>query len=435
MRRGALRWNNMTAIEIRPIVRPIDATVTVPGSKSDTNRAMIAAALADGASVLRGALFSDDTRYMARALRTLGFDIEPDETAPAIRIVGQAGRIPASSAELFLGNSGTSIRFLTAFTALGRGRYVLDGVARMRQRPIQPLLDGLTQLGVNAAAEHRDGCPPVVIETAGLRGGRVRMAGAQSSQYFTALLLVGPYTREGIEIEVEGDLVHKPFIDLTAAVMRRFGVDMRHEQYRRLFVAGGQRYRAMTYDVEPDASAASYFFAAAALTGGRVRADGLGLGCAQGDLGFVRVLERMGCTVRQDERSTEVIGPARLRGVDVDMNGISDTALTLAAIAPFAEGPVTIRGLAHTRRQETDRIAAPVTELRRLGVRVDEHADGMTVYPSTPTAGDVETYDDHRMAMSFALIGLKTPGIRILNPACTSKTFPDYFERLKRLAA
>ncbi|MBI4552303.1 MAG: 3-phosphoshikimate 1-carboxyvinyltransferase [Candidatus Latescibacteria bacterium] len=425
----------MSTIEIHPLSSPLDAVVTVPGSKSDTNRALIVAALADGSSQLRGALFSDDTQYMAGALRALGLTVLTDETAGTIRVDGQNGGVPVSSADLFVGNAGTAMRFLTALVALGHGRYVLDGTERMRERPIQPLLDGLNQLGVRATAQHGNGCPPVIVETDGLHGGRVRMAGHQSSQYFSALLLIGPCTRDGLEIDVDGDLVSRPFIDLTASVMRRFGAEMRHEAYTRLIVPGGQGYRARKYNVEPDATNASYFFAAAAVTGGRVRVEGLGRDSAQGDLRFVDVLERMGCRIIWDDRSIEVIGRSRLHGIDIDMSGISDTALTLAAIAPFADGPVTIRGIAHTRLQETDRIAAAVTELRRLGGGVDEFPDRMIIYPALPHAGDVETYDDHRMAMSFALIGLRVPGIRILNPACVRKTFPDYFERLARLTA
>lgn len=417
--------------DIHPVSGPINADVTVPGSKSDTNRALIIAALADGCSTLTGALFSDDTRYLMAALKELGFAVDGDEAANTITVTGLGGRIPASSADLYVGLAGTAMRFLTAFVALGQGRYRIDGTERMRQRPIQPLLDSLNQLGVKAFSELGTGCPPVLIESDGLTGGRARMAGSQSSQYFTALLLVGPLTREGIEIEVEGELVHTPYIDLTASVMARFGATMNHTDYRVLRVPGGQSYRAMGYPVEPDASAASYFFAAAAVTGGRVTVRGLGRDCKQGDIRFVDVLEKMGCAVNWECDSVEVIGPAQLNGVDVDMGPISDTALTLAAIAPFADSPVTIRGLSHTRLQETDRVAAPVAELRRLGVTVEEHPDAMVIHPSMPHGGRVETYDDHRMAMSFALIGLRVPGITILNPICVAKTFPDYFERLE----
>jgi len=420
------------SIHIQPVSEPIQAEVTVPGSKSDTNRALIAAALADGQSVLRGALFSDDTRYMMDALRTLGFSVASNEPLNTISIQGLNGHIPVSDADLFLGNSGTSIRFLAAFVALGRGRYRLDGIERMRQRPIQPLLDGLTQLGVKARSEQNTGCPPVVIETTGIEGGNVRMDGDQSSQFFSALLLAGASTAQGIHIEVEGHLVSTPYIDLTASVLHRFGVSMTHdEKYQRLHVAGGQTYQAKTYDVEPDASTASYFFAAAAITEGRVRMNGLGRQSVQGDIHFLDVLEKMGCTVFWGDDAVEVLGPKRLQGIDVDMESISDTALTLAAIAPFADSPVTIRGIGHVRRKETDRIAAPVTELRGLGIQVEEYPDHMVIHPGTPKGGKVETYDDHRMAMSFALIGLRVAGITILDPGCTAKTFPDFFDRLQ----
>jgi 3-phosphoshikimate 1-carboxyvinyltransferase len=258
------------------------------------------------------------------------------------------------------------------------------------------------------------------------------MDGDQSSQFFSALLLAGACTAQGIHIEVEGHLVSTPYIDLTASVLHRFGVSMTHdEKYQRLHVAGGQTYQAKTYDVEPDASTASYFFAAAAITEGRVRMNGLGRQSVQGDIHFLDVLEKMGCTVFWGDDAVEVLGPKRLQGIDVDMESISDTALTLAAIAPFADSPVTIRGIGHVRRKETDRIAAPVTELRGLGIQVEEYPDHMVIHPGTPQGGKVETYDDHRIAMSFALIGLRVAGITILDPGCTAKTFPDFFDRLQ----
>ncbi|MBT5872363.1 MAG: 3-phosphoshikimate 1-carboxyvinyltransferase [Candidatus Latescibacteria bacterium] len=425
--------SDIKTVEIRPLSEPPDAVVSVPGSKSDTNRAMLIAALADGPTQLTGALFSDDTRYMSAALQSLGFDVDARSDAGTIGVNGLNGRIPAGSADLFVGNAGTAMRFLTALTALGSGTYRIDGVERMRERPIQPLLDGLSQLGVKAASERNNGCPPVQISSGGVPGGSVKMAGDQSSQYFSALMLIAPCTSSGITIDVEGELVSRLFIDMTAAVMHRFGAEVSHESYRRIHVPGGQIYKPMEYAVEPDASAASYFFAAAAVTGGRVRVEGLGTNSAQGDLKFVDVLETMGCKVVREAWATEVTGPEQLTGIDVDMSPISDTALTLAAIAPFADSPVTMRGLAHTRAQETDRISAPSSELRRLGICVDEFLDRMTIYPGTPIEGVVETYDDHRMAMGFALIGLRVPGIFIANPDCTAKTFPDYFARLSHL--
>ncbi len=418
------------AIEIRPVNAPVDAEVTLPGSKSYTNRALLLAAIADGTSTIREALFSDDTHYMAASLRDLGIAIQADEATRSFTVEGTGGKIPSSNAELFTGNSGTTARFLTAFLALGHGEFIVDGNERMRERPINPLIDALRQLGVDAESIRGTGCPPVRVRANGLPGGRVRLPGDRSSQYFSALLMIGPVSEQGIVIDVEGDLVSKPYIDLTADSMRAFGATMTNDSYRRFIVPGGQRYHALDYQVEPDASAASYFFALAAVTGGRVRVRNLGANSAQGDARFVDVLEQMGCAVTRGETFIEVHGPASLRGIDVDMNGISDTVQTLAAIAPLATGPVVIRNVGHIRHKETDRIAALVTELRRLGVDVYECPDGLVVRPSKVQPGHVQTYDDHRMAMSFAILGCVVPGIVIENPACVAKTFPDFFDRL-----
>jgi 3-phosphoshikimate 1-carboxyvinyltransferase len=292
----------------------------------------------------------------------------------------------------------------------------------------------LNDLGGNVVSEAGTGCPPVIVEAHGLRGGRVAVAGDTSSQYFTALQIAGPYAEQGVEIEAIGDLVSKPYMLITASVMASFGVEVEvdQEHWRSFRIAPGQRYQARRYQIEPDASNASYFFAAAAITGGRVRVDGLGSGSAQGDLHFVDVLTQMGARVAIADDHVEVIGPpvGELRGVDVDMNAISDTAQTLAAIAPFATGPTTIRGVEHMRHKETDRVIALATELRRLGQEVDERPDGLTIRPAPIHPAAIETYDDHRMAMSFAIAALRAPGIRILDPACVAKTFPTFFERL-----
>lgn len=418
------------AIAIHPVTAPVDVDVTLPGSKSYTNRALLLAAMADGTSTIREALFSDDTHHMAASLRELGFAIQADEADRSFTVEGHGGKIPATRAELFTGNSGTTARFLTAFLSLSHGEFIVDGNERMRERPIDPLIDALRQLGVDAESIRGTGCPPVRIRANGLQGGRVRLPGDRSSQYFSALLMIGPISEQGIVIEVEGDLVSKPYIDLTADSMRAFGAIMTNESYRRFIVPGGQRYHTREYHVEPDASAASYFFALAAVTGGRLRVRNLGANSAQGDARFVDVLEQMGCDVTRGEAFIEVRGPASLRGVDVDMNGISDTVQTLAAIAPLATGPVVIRNVGHIRHKETDRIAALVTELRRLGVEVDEHQDGLVVRPSAVQPARVQTYDDHRMAMSFAILGCAVPGIVIEDPACVAKTFPDFFDRL-----
>ena len=422
-------------IEIQPIRKPLNATITVPGSKSYTNRALLVAAMARGVSTLTGALFSDDTRYMSAALRKLGVTIDADEKRATFDVHGNAGEIPVASAELYIGNSGTTSRSLTAYVSLGHGKFVIDGDPPMRHgRPIADLLDALRQIGVSARTQFENGHLPVIIEADGLAGGKTRLDVTKSSQFLTALLLISPYAKNGMEIEVVG---HRdmPYIDITLAVMKAFGVNVTSEDYTYFQIQGGQQYQPRTYNIEPDASNASYFFAAAALTGGRVTVPHLNLDSAQGDVQFVHVLEQMGCQVAISDIGTTVIGPHRLKGIDVDMRTISDTALTLAVLAPFADSPVTIRNIEHTRWQETDRIHAMVTELRKLGVPVVEHRDGLEISPASITPAAIDTYEDHRVAMAFSLVGLKAPGIRINNPECVSKTFPDYFEVWEQLYA
>ena len=392
------------------------------------------AALASGRSSIDGALFSDDTLHMATSLSALGIAIDSDETKERFEVVGCGGKLGVSRASVFVGNSGTTARFLTPVMALGTGVYELEGDEAMSKRPIQPLLDALVGLGVKATSVRGNGCPPVRVESAGLDGGAVRMPGGISSQYFSALLMVAPCTRRGLVLEVEGDLVSKPYIEVTAQAMEAFGVTFRNDAFAK-FTVLPSAYRATTYVVEPDASAASYFFAAAAVTRGRVIVPGLGARSLQGDLGFVRLLERMGCQVRQTDTQTEVIGPEKLVGIEADMSNLSDTAQTLAAIAPFADSPTRVTGIGFIRRKETNRVAAVVTELRRLGIRADEEDDGFVVYPGTPRPADIETYEDHRMAMSFSIAGLVAPGIRIRNPSCVSKTFPRFFEVLAGIQA
>jgi 3-phosphoshikimate 1-carboxyvinyltransferase len=412
----------------------VDAVVAIPGSKSITNRALLLAALADGPSTLTGALFSEDTDYMAGALNALGIPVRADASAETFHVEGAGGRLPAAEADLFIGNSGTSARFLTAALALGQGTYRLDGVPRMRERPIEDLLDALRQLGADARSENGTGCPPVVVRAAGLPGGTARMRADVSSQFLSGLLMAAPGSRDGVTIGIEGDLASKPYVDITLRMMRAWGVEASNEAYRRFHVPGGQTYTARDYAVEPDASGASYFFAAAAVTGGRVRVPGLSADSLQGDAAFVDVLEGMGCAVERGTDYLEVCGPTRLCAVDVDMNAISDTVMTLAAIAPLAGGPTTIRNVRNIRFKETDRLAAVATELRRLGVEVEEREDGLTIQPAASlTPAEIETYDDHRMAMSFAITGLRAPGISIQDPGCVAKTFPDFFRRLNAL--
>jgi 3-phosphoshikimate 1-carboxyvinyltransferase len=426
-------------LAIEPLTGPVDATVRVPGSKSITNRALVLAALADGPMPcsLTGCLRSEDTEIMVAALQALRFTVRPewDAQTPTIHIGGTElnGRILAKTADIFVGNSGTSIRFLTAILGLGHGRYRLDGVPRMRQRPIGDLLGALEQLGVHAYAEYGNGCPPVIVEATGLRGGNVRVRGDVSSQFLSGLLMAAPFAYEGMTISIEGNLVSEPYVDMTVEMLRQWHCPVE--------VLPGPTYRVSygfsppdIYPIEPDASAASYFWAAAAIAGGRVTVPGLTAHSIQGDVAFVNVLDDMGCTVvRSSEGITAHGGP--LRGIDVDMNAISDTVMTLAAVACFAEGPTTIRNVAHIRHKETDRIAAVATELRRLGADVDERPDGLTITPRPLRGTAVETYNDHRMAMSLALIGLRVPGVVIRNPACVAKTYPRFFDDLLTLRA
>jgi 3-phosphoshikimate 1-carboxyvinyltransferase len=421
-------------LPIEPVTRPFDAVVELPGSKSYSNRALLVAALAAGRSEITAALFSDDTRYMQGALEALGVRVQADAAARSFVVDGVDGRFPATAATLQVGNAGTAARFLTAAVALAHGTFVVDGSPAMRKRPIQPLLDGLRALGVDAESQEGTGCPPVVVRASGLPGGRARMRGDISSQYFSALLLAAPYAAGDVEIEVEGELVSAPYIAMTLSTMADFGVRAERDGDRAFRVPAGQRYQARRYAVEPDASGASYFFAAAAVTGSRVVVPRLGAGSAQGDLGLLDVLRRMGCDVTVGADTISVRGPARLRAVDADFTRMGDVATTLMAIAPFADGPVTVRGVAQTHYEESDRPVAAATELSRMGLRVESTWDSVTVHPGTPRPTDVHTYDDHRIAMSFAVTGLRAPGIRIVDPGCVSKTFPEFFEVLGRMA-
>ena len=422
-------------LEILPARRPIRGIVHVPGSKSITNRALILAALAEGPASIKNALFSDDTRYMSEALNALGIPVTSHEENTRFKVEGRGGRIAAEEADLFIGNAGTAARFLTAVCALGNGVYRLDGVERMRQRPIEDLLDALRQLGVDARSDRDNGCPPLTIRAAGIPGGTARLRASVSSQYASALLMVAPLANDDITINLSEDVASRPYIEMTVRMIEEWGGRVECEgDFTRFRIAGGQRFAARDYEVEPDASSASYFFAAAAVTGGKVRIPGLGGRSLQGDTRFVDILRQMGCRVDQAQDAIEVEGARPLRGVDVDMNEISDTVMTLAAIAPFAETPTTIRNVAHIRFKETDRIRALAAELARLGVPVEEQPDGLTIYPAASLkAAEIETYDDHRMAMAFAITGLRAEGVRITDPGCVSKTFPDFFTRLERL--
>jgi 3-phosphoshikimate 1-carboxyvinyltransferase len=423
---------------------PIEAAIRPPGSKSITNRALVCAALARGESLLTGVLDSQDTRVMAAGLAALGIGVTADWRRGEIRVAGGGGRVPANEAVIDCAASGTTIRFLSAVCAIGHGTYRLDGTPRMRKRPIGDLLEALQSLGVDAVAESPGGCPPVVIRSRGMQGGAASVRGNTSSQFASGLAMVAPCTTRGMQIQFAGRLVSLPYLEMTRRVMEAFGgVCTADGDHGWSIVPSG--YQALAYAIEPDASAASYFLAAAAITGGSVRVDGLSRRSMQGDVDFADALGRMGCTVSWNngpEESITVTGRA-IHGIDIDMNAISDTVPTLAVVAAFAEGPTTIRNVAHIRDKETDRIGDLACELRRLGCTVVERADGLTIVPAggigSQAAGavpaglhgaTVKTYDDHRMAMSLALIGLRVPGVLVSDPACVGKTFPDYWDRL-----
>lgn len=431
-------------MQINTISHPLNATVRVPGSKSLTNRALLIASLANGTTRLTNALFSDDSMYFAKALQTLGFDIQLDESNHEMTVTGLGGKIPATRAELFIGNAGTAARFLTAFLKLGYGEYIIDGDSRMRERPIGDLLQALNKLvdtnqpvitdPWTLVPDYSYICLPLMITAYGLYGGKTRVAGSISSQFLSALLMVAPYAQAPVEIELITELNSKPYVDMTIAIMRDFGVEIERHDYSKFIIHPSTYVPITNYQIESDASAASYFFAAPAICGGTVSVENISRKSKQGDIAFLDILKQMGCEVKEGENFIEVTGTKSLTGVDVDMRDIPDTAQTLAAIAPFASTPTRIRGIASARVKETDRVSATCTELQRLGVQVEEHEDGMTIYPChTFKPARIQTYNDHRMAMAFSLMGLRFDGVTIENPACVSKTFPNFFDVLETL--
>jgi 3-phosphoshikimate 1-carboxyvinyltransferase len=425
----------MTAeeLEIAPARGPLHADIALPGSKSITNRALLLAAMASGRSTIEAALLSDDTSVMTAALRALGFRIEVDEAAHRISVDGLGGAIPASSADLFVGGAGTAMRFIVGFLTLGRGRYRLDGNQRMRQRPMGPLLDAMQQLGASVYAERDNRCPPVVVEShrSAFGGGETTIDARESSQFVSAVLMPAPLWPRGLKLRVLGDTA-RPFIEMTLRLMEVWGVCSQVEGDL-ITVPGGQTYHARQFVVEPDVSAAGYFAAAAALCGGEVTIRGLHRDSIQGDLGFFDLLERMGALVDWAVEGVVISGTGSLKGVDVAMNSMPDMVPTLAAIAPFASSPSRIREVGFIRYHESDRLRALATELRRLGATVTDYDDGIAIEPSRLAPATIETYNDHRIAMSFAIAGLKLAGVKIKNPACVSKTFPDFFECLAQV--
>ncbi len=416
-------------IDVKPLSR-CDGVVTILGSKSYTHRALILSSLADGESVLMHALRCEDTERTAQAL--MHFGVEVFWESNAVRILGEGGKFKASKDRIDVGNSGTSMRFLTALSALKRGITLLDGSERMRKRPIGELLRGLGELGARAYSQEGNDFPPVIVESGGLKGGTARIKGEESSQFLSGLLMVAPYAQRDVTIEVIGSVASKPYVDITLDVMSAFGVKIPHQGYSSFLVKAGQRYLPRKYHIEGDASNASYFFSAAAVCGGRVKVNPLNPATLQGDIGFVDILERMGCRVIRGSDWIEVQG-GELYGIEVDMNEMPDIVPTLAVTAAFARGKTVIQNIGHLRLKESDRIHAVAVELSKVGIRTEEGQNSLTIEGGRPHGGEIETYEDHRMAMSFAIAGLAVPGIRLKGERCVDKSFPGFWETLQKL--
>jgi len=407
-----------------------DATVAVPGSKSYTHRILIAAALSDGVCRIENGLRSEDTLLTLKALRQMGVGIE--DRNDCFWVHGNAGVFAESSKPIYLGNSGTSMRLLAALAAIGKGTYRFTGTDRMQQRPIQDLIDGLNQISVKIQSVNADGCPPIDVAGGRVTGGSVRLNCGKSSQYLSALLLMAPYTAKGIEIIVTEGPVSKPYIDMTVAVMERLGVAVEQDGYRRFFVRGEQLYRAGTYRVEPDASQAGYFWAAAAITGASVKVKGILEDSRQGDVHFINLLKEMGCEIKVESDGIGICG-GPLTAIETDMADMPDLVPTLAVTAAFAKGTTIIRNVAHLKVKESDRLAAVVAELAKMGISARATDSDLMITGGSPRGATIETYNDHRIAMSFALAGLKISGMKILNESCVEKSFPEFWQVLEQL--
>ncbi len=401
--------------------------ITVPGSKSITQRAMVAAALAHGKSIVKGPLRSEDTQILRNALESMGITITDSDRD--MIVTGGCTRLHAPEGEIFMGNNGTGIRFMVAVASLPKGITVLTGTERMAERPIQPMIDALAGWGVEAETVHGTGCPPVRINAKGIRGSETTLKASKSSQFLSAMLLVAPYANDPAAIRLDGPLVSRPYVDITLSVMETFGIHVT-EQNNTFFIPKGS-YKPMEYDVEGDASSASYFWAAAAITGGSVTVKNIPEHPLQGDAAFADILESMGCTVEKGAQGIRVQGPeaGHLRAIDIDMGKWPDVVPTLAVVASFAKGTTKISNVEHLRIKETDRLRAMATELARIGVDIHEEQDGLVICGGKDYKGaDIQTYDDHRIAMCFAVASLKVPGIKVLDPGCVSKSFPDFWQ-------
>lgn len=413
--------------EIRPLSK-LRATVRIPGSKSITHRAIIAASLADGRSVLRDFLECEDTLYTINALREIGVEITIEGND--LKVEGRGGKFGPGliRKEIYLGNSGTSLRLFMSVAALYRGELLITGTKRMQQRPVGPLVMALNRLGVDASCIEKAGCPPVLIRAKGIRGGRVLVDGDQSSQFLSSLLLSGPYAETDMEIEVKGKLVSRPYVDITVNVMKQFGIRVERDHYDSFKISSGQKYRAGEFSIQGDASSASYFWAAAAVTGGQIITENIyPHATRQGDIRFLEVLEEMGCFIEKGSDRVAVHG-RNLSGIEVDMGDLPDMVPTLAAVALFARGKTIIRNVPHLRHKESDRLHAVALEWGRIGGRIEELPDDLIIHGGAPLSGtDVYPHDDHRLAMSLAVVGLRVPDLEIRDQHCVSKSFPSFW--------
>ena len=407
-----------------------DCDVTVPGSKSYTHRILIASALSDGVCTISNSLRSEDTILTAGALKAMGVPIEDD--GEIVTVNGCNGNLKPADDTIYLANSGTSMRLLTSVAAIGNGTYTLNGTPRMQERPIQDLLNGLNQIGVKAESIKGTGCPPIDITGSKIKGGKIELDCSISSQFLSSVLLIAPFTEEGIEVTLTKELVSKPYVDMTTDIMEQLGVKVERDGYEKFYVPGNQTYKAGNYAVEPDCSQASYFWGAAAITGKKIKVKNISDDSRQGDVKFAKVLEKMGCKVFYEADGIAVQG-GDLTAVEVDMSSMPDLVPTLAVIASFAKGTTVVTNVAHLKAKECDRLGCVATELIKMGVDAKATDSGLLVTGGTPKAATIETYDDHRMAMCFAIAGLRVPGMEILDEMCVKKSFPNYWEVFETL--
>lgn len=420
---------------VNPLTGPVSLSVAVPGSKSITNRALLLAALADGTSVLRGTLFSDDSRHFLACLQELGFPVDIDETNRTVTVTGFGGKIPKKEASIYVGSAGTAARFLTAMLGLSDGTYHLDSSEQMKKRPMKPLLDSLVSIGVEVIYEEKEGFFPFTIKGSSCTKSSIEVDIGSSSQFLSALLMSAPMKPEGLTISLVGGKHALSYVAITTKMMEQFGCIVFNPTEGQYIVPANASYQSKDYQIEPDVSAACYFYAMAPLLGGSVQVQHVHSDSMQGDIRFLSILKELGCELAEEENGITIScsSPRSYPGSTVDLSDCSDQTMTLAALAPFASTPTTIHNIAHIRLQESNRIQAIINELTRMGIACHELEDGIYIEPGKPNAAVIETYDDHRVAMAFALIGLVVPDIQIKNPACCKKTFEEYFQMLDEI--